>query len=219
MEKLKQMKECLTGIVEGQIYGNIDKVNAEELGEVVDMIKDLAETIYYCTVTEAMEGQEKEEKMYYSPMMYNDGSMYYDPRYRERYNSGVMYAQNGGGRGGNSSSNSGSGGNNARGGGSRGYSDGNYTMYNDGMYPVYPMDMSHVYRDGMMKDPREGKSGMRRKMYMEGKSHHDKTKQMQELDAYMQELASDMTEMIQDASPEEKQLLQNKIQTLAQKLK
>ena len=35
----------------------------------------------------------------------------------------------------------------------------------------------------------------------------------------MQELASDMTEMIQDASPEEKQLLQNKITAVAAKVK
>lgn len=193
MEKLKQMKECLTGIVEGQVYGNIDKVNTTELGEVVDMIKDLAETIYYCTVTEAMEDQGKPDKMYYTPnyTMYNDGSMYYDPRYRERYNG-------------------------ASNGGSRGYSEGNYGTYRS---PMAPMAMEPIYREGIMKDPREGKSGMRRKMYMEGKGHRDKTKQMQELDAYMQELAQDMSEMIQDASPEEKQLLQTKIQTLAQKVK
>ena len=215
MEKLKQMKECLTDIVEGQVYGNIEKVNAEELGEVVDMIKDLAETIYYCTITEAMEGKDYGhsgyDKMYYTP--YSDSpTEYYDPRYRERYPA-PMYAQNTGGRGGYGSSNSGNGG---RGGGMRGYSEGNYAMYHE---PTYPMDMGHVYRDGMMKDYREGKSGMRRKMYMESKNSHDKTKQMQELEAYMQELASDMTEMIQDASPEEKQLLQNKIQMLAQKVK
>jgi hypothetical protein len=35
----------------------------------------------------------------------------------------------------------------------------------------------------------------------------------------MQELANDMTDMIQDASPEEKQLLQTKISTLAAKIK
>jgi hypothetical protein len=62
---------------------------------------------------------------------------------------------------------------------------------------IYPQEMYPIYRDGMMKDPREGRSGTRRKMYMEGKGIKDKAKQMQEL-------ASDMTEMIQDASPEEK---------------
>jgi hypothetical protein len=42
---------------------------------------------------------------------------------------------------------------------------------------------------------------------------------MQELDSYMQELTSDITEMIADASPEEKQLLQQKISVLATKIK
>ena len=65
MEQLKKMKECLTGMVESQVYGNIDKVDAKELGEAVDMIKDLAEAIYYCTITEAMEGEEKEGKGFF----------------------------------------------------------------------------------------------------------------------------------------------------------
>jgi hypothetical protein len=55
MENLKKMKECLIGVAENQVYGNIDKVNAEELGEVMDMIKDLSEAVYYCTITESME--------------------------------------------------------------------------------------------------------------------------------------------------------------------
>lgn len=236
MEELKKMKECLMAKVEGQIYSNLDTVNTAELGAAIDMIKDLSEAAYYCSIVKSMEeSSEKEEEgkehkgmMYYAPrkMMYEPYPVeYYDPRYRE-----TMYAQ-GGGRGGSMRGNGGgrsSGGNNARGGGTRGYSDGNYTMYDDGsssnysMYHedmMYPQDMYPIYRDGMMKDPREGRSGMRRKMYMEGKGMKDKNKQMQELEQYMQELASDMTEMIQDASPEEKQLLQSKIAALAAKVK
>lgn len=226
MEKLKQMKECLTGIVEGQVYGNVQSVDAKELGEAVDMIKDLAEAIYYCTITEAMEKEEKEGKSEKHGMMYSSTKMmpmyrypydypieYYDPRYRER--SMPMYASDSNGRSGGSS-NSNSGGNNARGGGSRGYSEGNM-MYNDGgqMYH-YPMDWDMPMHE---RDPREGKSGQRRKMYMEGKGMKDKSHQMKELEGYMQELTQDLSEMIQDASPEEKQLLQQKISTLATKIK
>lgn len=240
MEKLKQMKECLTGIVEGQVYGNLQSVSAEELGEAVDMIKDLAEAIYYCTITEAMEKEDKEGKSEKHGMMYSSTRMmpmyrypydypieYYDPRYRER--SMPMYASDSNGRsGGSSNSNSGngnsssnSGGNNARGGGSRGYSEGNM-MYNDGGYmyhhPMerYPMDWDMPMHE---RDPREGKSGERRKMYMEGKGMKDKSHQMKELEEYMQELTQDLSEMIQDASPEEKQLLQQKISILATKIK
>ena len=156
--------------------------------------------------------------MYYSPHPMET----YDPRYRERLPYDTMYAQ-GGGYGGNSSSNGGnggrsSGGNGARGGGTRGYMDGMIRRYDDGQtsYSMYHDPAPYIYRDGMMqdqshammRDPREGKSGERRKMYMEGKGYKDKSKQMQELENYMQELADDMSEMIHDASPEEKQLLQ-----------
>lgn len=234
MEKLKQMKEALVGCVQGQVYGNMDKVNAEELGAAIDMIKDLSEAIYYCTITEAMEeeGEGKEGKgkhgaMYYSRTMPMYHMPYpiemYDPRYRERYNSNAMYAQNSG----NSSSNGGnggSGGNNARGGGSRGYHEGmipmDYSMYNDGsMYAMQERGGNRNYTEGMMRDPKEGRSGERRRMYMEGKGMKDKSHQMKELENYMQELSMDLTEMIQDASPEEKQMLQQKISTLATKIK
>lgn len=193
MENLKKMKECLIGVVEGQIYGNIEKVDAEELGEVVDMIKDLAEAIYYCTITESMEKSAWEEK--------EQHSMYRAP-----------YPMQGG----------------QNGEGTRGRMDGMIKRYDDGKrsYSMYDEKYDHhdpyIYRDGMMRDmrdPKEGKSGERRRMYMDGKGHRDKTKQMQELESYMQELANDMTEMIQDASPEEKQLLQQKIATLATKVK
>ena len=70
-----------------------------------------------------------------------------------------------------------------------------------------------------MRDKREGKSWKTRKMYMESKEmHHDKAKQMKELEKYMQELSSDILEMIDEASPEEKQFLSSKISTLASKI-
>ena len=91
------MKEALIGCVQGQIYGNMEKVDAKELGEAIDMIKDLAETIYFCTITEAMEKEGKEGKegggngqhgmMYYNQRMmpmYHYPMEYYDPRLRER---------------------------------------------------------------------------------------------------------------------------------------
>ena len=239
MEKLKQMKEALVGCVQGQIYGNMDKVDAQELGAAVDMIKDLSEAIYYCTITEAMEEEEEEGKEGKGKhgMMYSTRPMpmyhlpypieMYDPRYRDKYGDS-MYAQ-GNGNSGNSRSNT-SGGNNARGGGTRGYREGMMPM-EDPWYPMYNSNYAMYasgdtqgdnrnYRDmDMMRDPKEGRSGERRKMYMEGKGSKDKTQQMKELENYMQELTQDLTEMIQDASPEEKQMLQQKISVLATKIK
>lgn len=52
-EKLQWMKDSLICVVENQLC-NLNEVDTEELGEAIDMIKDLEEAIYYCTVTEAM---------------------------------------------------------------------------------------------------------------------------------------------------------------------
>jgi hypothetical protein len=175
MEKLKSMKETLMGCVQGEIC-NLKSADTQELGAAVDMIKDLSEAIYYCTITEAMEHKEKngeKEHHYYYPTEYasnggrrgsSDYMMDY-PYYmrdmdRER---GRMYYDGG------SSSN----GNNARGGGTRGYGE-----------------MGEIEIPFNMRDIREGKSPMSRKTYMESKEmHQDRTIHMRELEKYMQELS------------------------------
>lgn len=210
MEKLKKLKESLMEGVSAQVSRGLQTVNREELGDAIDMIKDIEEIIYYCSITKAMEEKEKENEY----MQKHYSSMYNYPMY---YDGGNQYANNGGNRnydgmngrmwynGGSSnytSNGNNSGGNNARGGGTRGYSDG---------WVMAPFDM---------RDYREGKSYMSRKNYMEGKEmHHDKAKQMQELDNYVQELTDDVLEMIHDASPEEKMALSQKMTTLANKIK
>ena len=82
MEKLKSIKECLVAQVQNQL-GNLANVDAKELGEVVDMVKDMEEAIYYKTITKAMEGKERHEEERYYPIDYRDddrefGRMYYD---------------------------------------------------------------------------------------------------------------------------------------------
>ena len=70
-----------------------------------------------------------------------------------------------------------------------------------------------------IRDPREGRSYMSRKTYMESKEMgRDKLGSIQDLEHYMSELSEDITEMIQNSSPEEKQLLQKKLNMLAQKI-
>lgn len=94
MERYKAIKNALIASVEGQL-GNLQEVDAKELGEVVDMIKDFEEAMYYHCITKAMEKQEEEEKLeeklgrkFYTPsrMMYTPydrdmdrdiGRMYY----------------------------------------------------------------------------------------------------------------------------------------------
>ena len=54
MEQLKNIKHSLVSLVQTQL-GDLKKTDAKELGEVVDMIKDLEEAMYYCSITKAME--------------------------------------------------------------------------------------------------------------------------------------------------------------------
>ena len=151
-EKLKWMKDSLICVVENELC-NLGEVDTKELGEAIDMIKDLEEAIYYATVTEAMNKPGKEWEMKKSDHHQNidDDRMYYDePMWRDEYG---------------------------------------------------------------------GRSPMSRKMYMEAKHmNKDKATQLRELEKYMQELSQDITEMIADASPEEKQYLEKKITALASKV-
>lgn len=54
MEKLKEIQKTLIKIVcEG--LNHLDTIHTKELGEAIDMIKDLSETMYYCSIVKAME--------------------------------------------------------------------------------------------------------------------------------------------------------------------
>ena len=204
MERLKSMKENLMCCVQAQM-AHLDNVDTAELGAAVDMIKDLSEAIYYCTITEAMEGKEekgKEHHHYYTEQRYYPvdyrmmdreyGKMYYD----ENGNNMMYYNGNG-------SNNASSNGNNARGGGTRGFHE----------------EFSQRELPFEMRDEREGRSHMSRKTYMEAKEmHQDKNVKLKELEKYMQELSNDMVEMIQGATPEEKQLLEKRLTALGSKI-
>lgn len=187
IERLKTMKEAFMCAVEAQMY-NLAEIDAEELGEVVDMIKDLSEAIYYCEVTKAMEDSEEKEKnmMYYSPMHSNGNQNYYTEKWD--HDMPMMYY------GGNGSSSNSSSGNNS-------------SYYTEKEFPNAFMDS----REG--RSHRSRRMYMEAK-----ETHQDKTVQMRELEKYMQELAQDVVEMVEGASAEEKQYLSKKISALSTKL-
>ena len=56
MERLKNIKNSLISCVESQM-GDLRNADAQELGEVIDMVKDMEEAIYYCTITKAIMGR------------------------------------------------------------------------------------------------------------------------------------------------------------------
>lgn len=150
-ERLKSMKETIMDAIEIQLC-DLSEVDTKELGEAIDMIKDLEEAIYYCTVTEAMNSSSYETKK-----------------------SDHHQQENG--------------------------------------------DSRENDDPGKWRDEREGRSYNSRRMYMEARDmKRDKATQLRELERYMQELSQDITEMIADASPEEKQYLEKKITALASKI-
>ena len=153
-ERLKEIKEIILCAVEEQVEC-LSSVNTKELGEAIDMIKDLEEAIYYCTVTEAMNQGETWE------MKKGD--------YCPEWNNSRMW---------------------------------NEDSETPSSYEGYG-----------------GRSHHSRKKYLEAKNmNKDKATQLRELEKYMQELSTDITEMIADASIEEKQYLEKKITALASKI-
>lgn len=197
-KRLEHMKETLMCAVEMQLC-DLGEVDTKELGEAIDMIKDLEEAIYYCTVTEAMKGNGSEMEFEMKKGSHNqeengDSRMYYSgPRYP------IMYADEE----------------------PRRRADG--TFYNDPMHMDGGSEnnASHVDHGNrtVRRDEREGRSYNSRRMYMEAKEmKRDKATQLRELEKYMQELSQDITEMIADASPEETAYLEKKITALASKI-
>ena len=150
-KRIIAMIEKLADCIEPQ-FDNLEEVDCCELGEAVDILKDLEEALYYHTVTEAMKGEGA----------YGD--------WPEEYNKKKDH-----------------------------HEDGHMIEHDD----------SSIH---------EGRSHKNRRMYMESKYTKDKATQLRELEKYMQELTSDMVEMIEDSSPEEKQYLEKKISALAAKI-
>ena len=54
IERIHKMLECLAEKSLCEIEKGIENVNTEEMGEVIDMMKDLSEAEYYATITKAM---------------------------------------------------------------------------------------------------------------------------------------------------------------------
>ena len=190
-KRLTAMRENLASCIEYQLQ-HLEDVDCDELGEAIDMLKDLEETLYFHAITEAMKGEgaygDWPEAKKNGHHQYDDSQMYYGG-----WNTPMMY-YDGGSRGSYGHSNNGN-----------GNSHSNSSSY-------YHEPMSYE------RDEREGRSPQNRRMYMEAKYTKDKATQLRELEKYMQELTSDMVEMIQDASPEEKQYLEKKISALASKI-
>lgn len=243
---ITKMCEKIGDAINHELDKGIEQVNTEELGEAVDMLKDLYEAkeklvkaCYYKQIMEAMEEHDFEDE----EEIMDEGRRGY--RGQPRSESGRFMSRGDGRR-----SNRGRG-------GRRGYEPDMMMYDEDGeeMERMRDLDRdrgrmgygggssgggsdssgggrggssnagSRGYEDGgqmssrMQRDGREGRSGEARRGYMESKEMgKDKGEKMKELENYMKELSSDVTEMIGDASPEEKTMLKQKMSMLMQKI-
>ena len=207
MEQLKTIKEQLVMQVQGQM-NDLKCVDAKELGEVIDMIKDLSEAIYYCEVYDQMKQADnsrqmmKENNNYYYTEYYYDPQRDMDKHYGRMYYSSPSQGMGAGAGQANNGSNPGS-----TSGSSQSMGQNNSSYYTERDYPIH------------LRDEREGRSPVKRKMYMESKAKGmESSKSIKELESYMQDLTSDMLDLLDKASPEEKTMVQKKINTLAAKI-
>lgn len=212
IRNMHDMIEKLVGCTKAELdKKGIEEIDAKELGEVTDIIKDLCEAQYYRTLVVAMEESEYGEDYDEFGPMEDDRKGY---RGQPRSKTSGRYMKRGDGR--------------------RGYDhkmpmheeDPEYMrdMDRDMHGRMYYTDMGGQHSNHMQRDEREGRSGEARRGYMESKEIHkgnsseEKQKKMKELEKYMNELSSDITEMISDASPEEKNMLKAKLTTLSSKI-
>ena len=205
-EKVCTIKDKALCLVENQINGDITTVDAEELGEVADIAKDMAELMKYCAeaeyyhkVVESMEESSDEEKSYYLNK--------YIPEYEGKFYTPVM--------------------NRAR--DSRGrymYTE-PYDYYDDRYDKIHSDRMYYSSMNGnhgsanmttMDGDPRSGRAYISRRGYMEANEQGNTDKKNKELEHYIQDLSDDITDMIETMDNNSRALLKQKITQLASKM-
>lgn len=207
IERMHKMIECLTEKALCELEKGTENVDTCEMGQVVDMIKDLNEAEYKAVIVKAMKKAEEEKEEYDKVLLrelkeeYGEdaGRRFYD---HYRYSDG-RFAPKGHGT-------------------YRGYSEPNYHMTPE-MYRDMDRDThSRMYytETGM----NESGYDRAKRNYTETKEMHrsntpeDKKAKMQELEKYAKSLTEDVVEMVSDMSDEEKNLLRTKMQILMQKI-
>lgn len=222
-EMIEKLTECAKSEMDKK---GIEEIDTEEFGKATDIIKDLAESMYYRTLTEAMkESEYGEDYDEYGPM--DDGRRGY--RGQPRSKTSGRYMSRGDGRRNN--------------GGRRGYEEPWDEMYDEMEY-YRDMDrpsMNRMYYSGSGSSGQStGGSGMSggnmggsdgnrgggnsryenaRRGYEEKKqSGADKQEKMKSLEEYMKELGSDLSSLLSEMSPEEKTMVKSKLSMLAQKV-
>lgn len=208
----KQIMECVKTKVEAMGIDNIEGQHLEELEKWTEIAKNIVCYDKDYKIVEAMEESENDDNMR-AIEMYED---YPERRYYDnyRYKTSGRFAPNGKGsympR--------------------RGYEEPPYYRMNPEMYrehdPEYWRDMDR--KDGKMyyTEPitMESRYDKAKRGYEESKMTHkentpeSKQAKMKDLEMYLKELSEDVTQLLADATPEERSMVKNKMQVLTQKL-
>lgn len=228
IKHIHEIIEKLVSCAHYELEKGIENVETKEFEEVSEIISNFAKAEYYFVLTKAMKESEygldydeigpKEDRRFYggqprdnmgrfirrgyeepryhmTPEMYREHSPDYW-RDMDRHEGRMYYGGDGGNRG-----------------------TGNSSGMNTGMSGA-----TRNYGGDNGRDYREGRSGHARRGYMEtkevrpGNTPEDKQAKTKELEKYMNELSTDITEMITGMSNEEKTMLKTKMQTLMQKI-
>jgi hypothetical protein len=220
IERMHKMIECLTEKALAELDKGIENVDTNEMGEVVDMIKDLNEAEYRAVIVKSMKEADEEQKEYDKELLrtlkdeYGEegGRRYYD---HYRYANGRFAPKGRGTR--------------------RGYEEPPYyhmpINYND---PEYMRDMDKDMGRMYYTEPTvsgNGSSHMTESGYDRAKRNYTETKEMHKsntpedkehkmkaLDSYIKELGGDITQLIGDMTAEERNLMRTKLSTLVSKL-
>ena len=209
IERMHKMIECLTEKALCELEKGTENVDTCEMGQVVDMIKDLNEAEYKAVIVKAMKKADEEEEEYEKILLrelkeeYGEdaGRRYYD---HYRYASG-RFAPKG------------------HGSYRRGYEEPPYYHMTPEMYRDMDRDTnSRMYytETGMNESgyDRAKRNYTETKEMHRGNTPEDKKVKMLELERYAKSLTEDVVEMVSDMSDEEKNLLRTKMQILMQKI-
>ena len=220
VKRIHDMTEKLTKCAEMEFEKGIENVDTKEMGEVVDIIKDLCEAEYYAKISKAMDEAEYGEDYDYKGAYDEHSRKGY--RGQPRDSKGRYMSRR------------------------KGYDEpmGDYEMTPE-MYrmysPEYLRDIDRMdgkmYYSGGSSSGGNSSSGMSsqggsmggqqtsrtenaRRGYVEAKEMHkgnsaeDKETKRKELDKWMTEFSSDVKQMVGEMSPEEKTVLKAKLNSL-----
>lgn len=223
VDKLCEMEQSLINYMNSELCSGVhelaDPCKAELAGEIIDMIKDLADakekcykSKYYETVTEAMEdySEEQEGRSGYNPNRYANGRYapagqgrpgYYPPfMMNEHMNGPWGYSPTNTGMGTNNGSRTGSG--NMSGSPRPGYMDENY----DSMYqPSEPPSEHGTHYDNYR---------MAKRNYTKTRSPEDKKRMKEHANEYISNTVSALLEIWNNADQEQKQHIKNNMTPL-----